>query len=145
PGGVTSYVDADARDPGKILAEARATLSFGEPVAVILIDILNFISDDAEVRHILSVLTDALVSGSYVAVMQPASDIDRELHAAERRWNQVAPTPVTLRDLAEVTAWFDGLDLVEPGIVTVPEWRPEADDPRFSMPMPLYGAVARKP
>jgi hypothetical protein len=145
PEGATSYVDASAREPAKILQQARSTLSLGEPAAVILIDILNFIPDDAEVRSILSVLMDAMVSGSYLAIMQPASDIDSELPEAQRRWNQIAKTPVALRDLAEVTAWFDGLDLVEPGIVAVPEWRPERGDPKFAMPMPLYGAVARKP
>jgi hypothetical protein len=145
PGGVTSYIDADARNPGRILEEARATLSLDKPVAVILIDILNFIPDGDEVRSILSVLMDALVSGSYVVIMQPASDIDEELHAAERRWNQVSDTPVALRDRAEVTTWFEGLDLVDPGIVTVTDWRPEAGDQDFGMPMPLYGAVAVKP
>ena len=113
---------------------------------MILIDILNFISDGDEVRSVLSVLMDALVSGSYVVIMQPAgSDIDQELRAAERRWNQLADTPVVLRDRAEVTTWFEGLDLVEPGIVTVTEWRPGPGDPEFGMPMPLYGAVALKP
>ncbi|HSZ40775.1 MAG TPA: SAM-dependent methyltransferase [Trebonia sp.] len=145
PGGVTSYVDADARNPARIIEDARGTLSLEEPVAVILIDILNFISDGDEVRSVLSVLMDALVSGSYVVIMQPASDIDQELRAAERRWNQLADTPVVLRDRAEVTTWFEGLDLVEPGIVTVTEWRPGPGDPVFSMPMPLYGAVALKP
>jgi hypothetical protein len=145
PGGVTSYIDADARNPGRILEEARATLSLDEPVAVILIDILNFIPDGDEVRSILSVLMDALASGSYVVIMQPASDIDQELRAAEHRWNQVSDTPVALRDRAEVTTWFEGLDLVDPGIVTVTDWRPEAGDQDFGMPMPLYGAVAVKP
>lgn len=145
PGGATNYVDADARDPGKIIEEARATLNLGEPAAVILIDILNFITGDAEVRSILSFLMDTLVSGSYLVIMQPASDIDSALLAAERRWNQIATTHVSLRDRAEVATWFGGLDLIEPGIVLVPEWRPEAGDPEFDMPMPLYAAVARKP
>lgn len=145
PGGATSYVNADARNPGTIIEEARATLRFGEPAAVILIGILNFIPDDERVRSILSVLTDAVTRGSYLVVMQPASDIDHELLAAQRCWNQIAATPVALRDLRDVTAWFGGLDLVEPGIVPVPEWRPEPGDPHFDMPMPLYGAVARKP
>lgn len=145
PGGVTSYVDADAREPGKILDHARETLSLGDPVAVILVDVLNFIPDGTEARSIVSALMDALVSGSYLVIMQPASDIDRELPAAERHWNQVAKTPVTLRDREEVTAWFDGLELVSPGIVPLTEWRPESGDLQFDMPMPLYGAVARKP
>jgi len=145
PGGAISYVDADARNPGKILAEARETLDFAQPVAVVLIDLLNFIGDDSEARSILGVLLDAVTAGSYLVIMQPASDLEPSLDAAERRWNQIAPTPVRLRERAEVTAWFGGLDLVQPGIVAVPEWRPEPDDRQFGMPMPLYGAVARKP
>ena len=145
PGGTTSYVDADARDPARILTEAGATLDFGEPVGVVLIDLLNFISRDFEVRSILSTLMDGVVSGSYVVVMQPVSDIDRTLLAAERRWNQIAVTPVTLRRREDVDVWFEGLDLVEPGVVLLPEWRPDPNDIQFGMPMPLYGGIARKP
>jgi hypothetical protein len=143
--GVTSYIDADARDPAKILSEARETLDFGAPVAVVLIDLLNFIGDDSEVRSILATLMEAVVAGSYLVIMQPANDIDAALMAAQRRWNQVAPTPVSLRDRDEVTAWFDGLELVEPGIVAAPEWHPDKDDPQYDMPIPLYVGVARKP
>jgi hypothetical protein len=143
--GVTSYINADARDPAKILSEARETLDFGAPVAVVLIDLLNFISDDSEVRSILATLMEAFVAGSYLVIMQPANDIDATLLAAEQRWNQVAASPVSLRGRDEVTAWFAGLDLVEPGIVMAPEWRPDADDPKYDMPIPLYVGVARKP
>jgi S-adenosyl methyltransferase len=145
PEGVTSYIDADARDPGKIITEARDTLDFGRPVAIVMIDLLNFIAEDAEVPQILGTLLDAVPSGSYLAIMQPASDIDEMLDAARRRWNQVASTPVVLRTRTQVTSWFDGLELVEPGVVTVPEWHPAEDDPKYAYPMPLYGAAARKP
>ncbi len=84
PGGVASYVDADARNPALILKEAAATLSLSQPVAVIMIDILNFIPDDEQVRSILGVLIDSLAGGSYLVVMQPASDIDRALPLSVR-------------------------------------------------------------
>jgi hypothetical protein len=140
--GVTSYVDADAADPGAIIEQARATLDFGAPVAVVLIDILNFIGDGAVVTQILRTLRAAMVPGSYLAVMQPASDLDPSLEAAQRQWNQVAPTPVVLRPRAEVAGWTEGLDLVEPGVVPVTWWRPEDSGPPAAMP--LYGFVARK-
>ncbi|HWG03310.1 MAG TPA: SAM-dependent methyltransferase [Trebonia sp.] len=143
PEGATSYIDADARDPGKILSEARETLDFDQPVAVVLVDLLNFIEVDSEVQSILAALMDAVVAGSYLVIMQPASDLDEALVTAQRRWNQLSSTPVSLRPRAEVTAWFEGLELVEPGLVTAPEWRPEAGDPRYDVP--LYVGVARKP
>jgi hypothetical protein len=145
PEGVTSYIDADARDPGKIIAEAAGTLDFGQPVGIVMIDILNFVDDDAEVASILSRLVAAAPSGSYLAVMQPADDLDDSLIAAGRRWNAVAATPIRLRPRSVVESWFSGLDLVPPGIVTVPEWRTDESDPSYDVVIPLYGAVARKP
>jgi hypothetical protein len=145
PQGVTSYIDADARDPDAIIAEAGATLNFSEPVAVIMVDLLNFIEDDDVARAAVSVLTRAVPSGSYLAIMHPASDLDPALPEAEQRWNQLAAQRVRLRSRAEVAGFMAGLELVEPGLVTVPEWRPEPGDPAPGQLIPLYGAVARKP
>lgn len=146
PEGVTSYIDADAREPSKIIASARLTLDFDQPVALILIDILNFIEGTSGPQAILSALLDAVPSGSYLALTQPASDLDDATIAAQQRWNQIAATtPVWLRDRAEVTSWFGGLDLVGPGIVELDKWRPAATDPVCTQVMPVYGAVARKP
>ena len=111
-----------------------------EPVGVIMIDILNFLEDAADV---LARLAAAVPSGSYLALMQPSRD-DR-LTGAARRWNQLAATPVFLRDRAQVARWFTGLDLVAPGLVEVHQWRPEPEDPDYPEGMPLLGAVARKP
>ena len=140
--GAASYVEADAADPAAIIEEARATLDFGEPVAVVLIGILNFIEDGALAGEILRALRAAMAPGSYLAVMHPASDLDASLAAAARRWNQMAATPVVLRSRAEVAGWAQGLDLVEPGMVPVTRWRPEDTGPPAAMP--LYGFVARK-
>ncbi len=141
--GATSYIDADARDPAAIISEARATLDFSQPVAVILIDILNFIQGADTVAQIIATLLHALAPGSYLVVMQPTGDLDPSLVSAAVRWNQIAPTPVVLRGRAEVTSWTDGLELIEPGVVQVDQWRPgENESPRD---VPLYGFVARKP
>lgn len=146
PEGVTSYIDADAREPSKIIASARLTLDFDQPVALILIDILNFIEGTSGPQDILGALLDAVPAGSYLALTQPASDLDDTTIAAQQRWNQIAAaTPVWLRDRAEVTSWFCGLDLVSPGIVELDKWRPAATDPVCTHVMPVYGAVARKP
>ena len=148
-GGATSYIDADAREPRKIVAEARTTLDFGEPVAVILSDLLNFIGESGMPGEIVTTLMDAVPPGSYLLVVHPANDLDPSLLAAAQRWNQISPTPITLRSRAEVTAWTDGLELIEPGVVQVTQWRPDAlpaDEPAPpERVMPLYGFVARKP
>jgi hypothetical protein len=138
--GATSYLNADARDTRAVIAGACATLDLARPVGVIMIDILNFLEDAAEV---LGRLVAALPAGSYVAVMQPSKD--ERLAGAARRWNQLAETPVFLRDCEQVGRWFAGLELVDPGIVEVHQWRPAPGDPEFPDGVPLLGAVARKP
>jgi hypothetical protein len=146
PEGVTSYLDADARQPGKIIEAARETLDFDQPVAVVLIGVLNFIAGTAgEIGAILRTLLDAAPSGSYLALTQAASDLDESLLTAQQRWNEMAATPVWLRDRAAVTSWFDGLELIEPGVVELDQWRPAEGDPRGDGVLPMYGAVGRKP
>jgi O-methyltransferase involved in polyketide biosynthesis len=145
PQGATSYVDADARDPDAIIAEAGAALDLAEPVAIIMVDLLNFIDDDDVARAATAALTTAVPSGSYLTIMHPASDLDPALLEAEQRWNQLAAQRVRLRSRQEVAGFLAGLELVEPGLVTVPEWRPEPGEPTPGQLIPLYGAVARKP
>jgi O-methyltransferase involved in polyketide biosynthesis len=151
PEGATSCIEADAREPEMIIEEARLTLDLGQPVAVILIGILNFITDAVMVAEIVRALRDSIAPGSYMAIMQPASDLDPAMLEAALRWNQMAPTQVALRSRPEVAAWADGLELLEPGVVQVPLWRPDRrpdeEQPQGAQPpgvMPLYGFVARK-
>ena len=109
-----------------------------------MVDLLNFIDDEAA-GAILPRLTAAVVPGSYLAIMHPASDLDPALLEAAQRWNQLAAQPVRLRSRADMTGFLAGLELVEPGLVTVPEWRPEAGTQRRAEVIPLYAVVARKP
>jgi hypothetical protein len=138
--GATSYLDADARDTGAVIDGARATLDLARPVGIIMIDILNFLDDAAGV---VARLAAAVPAGSYLAVMQPSRD--QRLTVAAQHWNQLAATPVFLRDRREVARWFAGLELIDPGIVEVHRWRPGPGDPDYPEGMPLFGAVARKP
>jgi hypothetical protein len=145
--GTTSYIDADAREPGRIIEEASTTLDFSRPLAVILSDILNFITSTEMVGEIVRTLRDAIAPGGYLAVMHPASDLDPTMVAAAEHWNQIAPTPITVRSRAEVAAWADGLELLDPGVVQVPRWRPDegqASEPGPAPVVPLYGFVAMK-
>ena len=140
PEGATSYLDADARDTKTIIAGASETLDFARPVGVIMIDILNFLEDAGDV---VSRLAAEVPAGSYLAAMQPARD--KRLSVAARRWNQLAPIPVILRDREQVVRWYAGLELVDPGIVEVHQWRPEPGEPGYPGGMPLLGAVGMKP
>jgi hypothetical protein len=138
--GSTSYIDADARDTKTIIAGARATLDFSQPVGVIMIDILNFLEDAGEV---VERTLGEVCAGSCVALMQPARD-DR-LTLAASRWNQVSSLPVFLRDRDQIARWLSGLELIEPGLVEINQWRPEPGDPACPDGVPLLGAVACKP
>jgi O-methyltransferase involved in polyketide biosynthesis len=142
--GTTSYIEADARDPDAILAAASQTLDFSQPVAIVMVDLLNFIDDDNTVRNSLTTLTKAIAPGSYLVIMHPASDLDPDLLQAERLWNQVSPQRTKVRRRDQVAEFFQGLELIDPGLVTVAEWRPDDGDAEYDIVIPLYGAVARK-
>ena len=145
PEGACAYLDADLRDPETILAQAAGTLDFSRPVAVMLFTVLQFVLDDAEAGAIVHQLADACVPGSFIAISHPASDIDTEQHTEMvRRLTQSVAEKVALRDRAGVTRLFAGLELVEPGVVRAPEWRPNSDIEAAS-PAVLWGGVARKP
>ncbi|MCX2181556.1 SAM-dependent methyltransferase [Streptomyces sp. SKN60] len=143
PEGRTEYVDADARDPERILAAAAGTLDLSRPVAVLILGILNFVLDLDEARAIVRTLMDAVPSGSYLVVTHPTYDpeVGGEANvAAMEFWNANATPPITARSRAEFASFLDGLDVLEPGIVSCARWQaPEAAD------VAQYGAVARKP
>ena len=144
PEGACAYIDADLRDPGTILAGAAKTLDFSQPIAVMLIAVMHFVGDDAQASAIMNQLMGACVPGSYVALSHAASDIDAEQMAEMiRRLNETTAEKTTLRDRAGVTRLFDGLELVEPGVIRAAEWRPDTDLEAAS-PAALWGGVARK-
>jgi hypothetical protein len=144
PQGACAYLDADLRDPDTILARAAETLDFSKPVAVMLLAVLQFAPDD-EASSIVKRLAAACTPGSFVTISHPASDIDAEHHAEMvRRMNQSMAQKATLRDMAGVTRLFDGLDLVEPGVVLASQWRPRSDI-EAATPTGLWAGVARKP
>lgn len=145
PEGTTEYIDADLRDPEKILSAARRTLDFTQPVALMLVSILHFISDDTAARRAVRALVDALPAGSYVVLahatgdFMPAEQAD-ELVAADRR------VEFGFRSREQVLAFVEGFELVEPGIVTVAEWRPDPTEQPLPAPedTAIWALVARK-
>jgi hypothetical protein len=145
PEGACAYIDADLRDPDTILAQAKGTLDFRQPVAIMLLTVLQFVTDDHEVSAIVTRLMDACAPGSFVTISHPASDIDTEQHTEMvRRLNQSVAEKVALRDHAGVTRLFDGFELIEPGVVRAPQWRPDSDLEAAS-PAVLWAGVARRP
>ena len=121
--GALDYIDADLRDPQAILEQAAKTLDFTRPVAVMLIAIMHLIVDDDDPYGLVGQLMAAVPPGSYLALSQVASDIQAEQMAeAARRYNRLARETQRHRSHAEVARFFDGLDLVEPGLVPVQEW-----------------------
>jgi S-adenosyl methyltransferase len=126
--GLIDYLDADLRDPETILDRASQTLDFSRPVAIMLIAILHAIGDGDDPYQIVARLVDAVPAGSYLAISHVASDIDAEKIAeATARLNQQSHQHFTLRDHAGVMRFFDGLELLEPGVVRVEEWRPVSE------------------
>ena len=124
PEGATDYIDADLRDPDRILQAAAETLDFSQPVAIMLMEILGHIEDDDEAQSIVKRLMGAVPSGSYLT-MNDSTDTSAEVVEAARIWNQSAKPPYHLRSPERIARFFDGLELVEPGVVSPLEWRPE--------------------
>jgi S-adenosyl methyltransferase len=126
PEGATAYLDADLRDTAGILRAAAQTLDFGWPIALMLLIILHMIPDTDDPYGIVSTLVEAMPTGSYLVLAHPASDIRAaQMTEMTRRVNQrMSGPPATMRDHAAITRFFDGLDLVEPGVVQPQQWRP---------------------
>lgn len=144
PEGVTDYIDADLRDTEKVLAHASRTLDFSRPVAVMLIGILHLIGNDDDPYGIVARLLDAVPPESYLALSHLAADIDAAAMAEKvRRVNQMMAEKVTLRSYAQAARFFDGLDLIEPGVVRVQEWRPDSEIEAKSTSN-MWGGVGRK-
>jgi len=144
PHGATDYIDADLRETGKILDGAAATLDLGQPVAVMMIAVLQHIPDADDPYQIVATLLNAVPPGSYLAISHPASDIEPEKMAQmAERLNRMMAEKVSFRDRAGVARFFDGLELVEPGLVRAQLWRPDSELTAAS-PAALWGGVARK-
>ncbi|MCQ9132777.1 MULTISPECIES: SAM-dependent methyltransferase [Streptomyces] len=144
PEGATAYVDADVMDPKRILASAAETLDLGRPTALILSNILGHVADHATARAIVTDLMAALPSGSYLAVNDGSRGVDPVFEQAQDAYNESGAVPYNLRSIEEITAYFDGLELLEPGVVSVPMWRPEAGSPAPEL-IGEHGGLGRKP
>lgn len=145
PEGASAYLDADLREPEKILAAATGTLDFKQPVGLILSGIMGHIADISEARTIVRTLVSALPSGSYLSLNDGTSVHAGEIYEqAQDGYNESGAVPYTLRTPDEIASFFDGLELVPPGVVPCPRWRPDQDT-TGPEDLDAVGGVGRKP
>jgi hypothetical protein len=142
--GGCAYVDADFRDPEKILQQAAGLLDFGKPAALMLLGILQLIPDEDDPYRVVETLLAALPPGSYLTITHPAGDIDPRSLKAAAVLDSLSAEKRTLRTRDQIAKFFDGLDMVPPGLVQVSKWRPESEV-QASAPASRWAGVGRTP
>jgi hypothetical protein len=143
-GGETCCLDADLRDVAALLDQTQQKLDFSQPIAVMLLMLLHMIPDSARPYELVGRVMAAVPSGSYLVLSHPASDIRAQSMAEMAELLTQTGPPMTARSHAEVSRFFDGLDLVEPGVVALPSWRPDSAEVPAEYATGWCG-VARKP
>ena len=148
PGGKTAYVSADLRDAGTILREAGTTLDFTQPVALMLLMTLQYIPDSDDPHALLRTYIDALAPGSYLVISDTVMENgDPVLAESARRMNESmgGKTTQTRRTREAIARFFDGLAMIEPGLVPLNRWRPGPGEPALDKDIPAVAAIGRKP
>jgi hypothetical protein len=142
--GATTYIEADARDPEGILREAGRTLDLRQPVGVMMLAVMHFVPDADDPPGIVARVMDGVAAGSYLTLSEATRDVDTEriTQAAGAFNEQRVAARFVPRTRAEIMRYFEGLELVEPGLVPLPEWRGAGKVKEW---IPAYGGVARKP
>jgi hypothetical protein len=143
PEGITNYIDADLHDPARILAEAGKTLDLTQPVALLLIGVLGHVADVDEARSILRRLLAGLPTGSYL-VQCDGTDTDLDYVAALEQYRDSGGVPYNVRAREEIASFYDGLEVVEPGVVQITRWRAEPNAFGEAADVSELGGVARK-
>jgi hypothetical protein len=124
-----AIVAGDLRAPGEILGhqQTRRLIDFDQPTGLLLVAILHFIADEQDPWQIVATLRDALAPGSYLVICHGTDDgMPRTARAVKEVYDRSVTSPLHLRSRAEIGRFFDGFELVEPGLVFIPEWRPDA-------------------
>ena len=144
PTGAVSYIEADLRDVAAVLAGAASTLDMTKPVALIMLGVLGYLDDFGAARSIVSQLVGALPAGSYLAIADGVAG-DERTDRAQQRYNESGPAPYVLRRPDELASFFDGLDLIEPGVVPCSRWRPDGRDAASTGPGSAHPEIAARP
>jgi hypothetical protein len=143
PQGATDYIDADIRDTDTIIQQAGRTLDLDRPVGIMLLGILPFVVDHDQAYAITRRLLDAVPAGSHLVISHPTLQVNRAaVEASMEAWNASGSAPICARDPAEIARFFDGLDLLEPGVVSCSFWRPTSGG--VDVEVSEYGGVGRK-
>ncbi len=144
--GKTAYIDADLRDPDKILEAAAQTLDFTQPIAVMLLGIVHHITDTDEAHTVVNRLLEAVPSGSYLVITHTTNTVTgAAMDDAVRQWNEASPVPIVIRTPQQLAGFFDRLELLDPGVVPTTRWRPDPADPSSQHDVDEFCAVGRKP
>ncbi|MBX6749697.1 MAG: SAM-dependent methyltransferase [Micromonosporaceae bacterium] len=142
--GRTDYLEADIRDPERIFKVAATTLDLDQPVGVILLGVLDFLPDDKEAYGAVKALVDAVAPGSHVVISHPTWEVNPvAVDRAIEIWNSHGCPPICARTPEAIAGFFAGLELLEPGVVSCSQWRPDNDVD--ATPVIDYGGVGRKP
>jgi SAM-dependent methyltransferase len=143
--GETAYLDADIRDTAKVLEAAARTLDFSRPVGVMMIAVLHCLTDEDDPWGVVREVMRAVPPGSYLALTHPGNDFHPEAaDAMLAKLNPMMPQKITFRSREQVLRFFDGLELVEPGLIRAPEWHPDSPED-VANPAEMWAGVARKP
>ncbi|WP_328871829.1 SAM-dependent methyltransferase [Streptomyces sp. NBC_00287] len=144
PEGATDYIEADVHDPDAILAGAARTLDLTQPVAITMLGILNFVLDTDEAAAVVRRLLEGVPAGSYLVVSHPTTEVDGEaMKTAVEYWNGQGSAPMTLRSHDDLVRIFEGVEVLEPGIVSCSRWRPDSAEPE-AVEVTHFGGVGRK-
>ena len=143
--GICDYVDADVRDPDTVLAGAARTLDFTRPVALTMLGILGNVVDYEQARAVVRRLVDAVPAGSYLVVNDGTNVIQAQARGEATQISVDAGVPYIARSPEQIARFFDGLELVEPGVVSTPRWRPPPTTSAPPAEVDVFCGVARKP
>jgi hypothetical protein len=144
PEGACAYLDADARIPEQILADAKQTLDLSRPVGLMMLGILQLIPDEDDPYGIVATLMDGLPVGSYLTICHPAGDMNPQVKRAAALLDTLSVEKRTMRSGEEIARFFDGLEMVDPGLVPVAKWRPESEM-AAAAPASRWAGIGRKP
>jgi hypothetical protein len=148
PEGATDYIQADVRNPGRIIEAAGRIIDFGKPVALSVIALLHFVPDEDDAYGIVRRLVDALAPGSYLVLAHVTGDFDPEnAEKVVALYRKRSGTTLRPRTREEVARFFQGMELVAPGLELAPQWHPELsrdESAAGDTPVPVYVGVARK-
>jgi S-adenosyl methyltransferase len=142
-GGVTSYIDADYNNPDLLIAQARNILNFTQPIAVMFMGVLGHVTDYDDARAVVERVVTATPAGSYLTLWENTNTTDTARAAAEQ-YAQSGAIPYRLCSPTQVAGFFDGLELVEPGVVPLDQWHPTPIEVDAIEPLDAYAAVGRK-